>query len=109
MLMNLEKWEQIKSMAKEKFEILVETEEESIDGAGSVQIIEFDGPLGRMKLEFVSKPRILDKKTTFSNRIGSDVKVEYVYSEDEKVYQLNAYKWNEAGDTWEEIDAAAFS
>ena len=106
--MNLERWERIKMMAKEKFKILSETEEEGVDGTGKVEMIEFDGPMGRMKLEFVSKPRILDKHTTFSNRIGSDVKVDYVYSEDEKTYRLNAYKWDEAENAWNSIDAAAF-
>lgn len=107
--MNLEKWEQIRLMAKDKFEILNEVEEEGVDGIGKVHIIEFEGPIGRIKLEFVTKPRILDKKTTYSNRIGSDVKVDYVYSEDEETYQLNAFKWNDAEEVWQDIDAAAFA
>jgi len=107
--MNLEKWEQIKAMAKDKFDIIREAEEEGVDGIGKVEILEFDGPLGKMKLEFITKPRILDKKTSYSNRIGSDVKVDYVYSEDEEVCELVAYKWNEAVDDWEGIDAAAFT
>ncbi len=107
--MNPEKWEQIKIMVKEKFEILNQTEEECTIGVGTVQIIEFEGPIGRMKLEFVSKPRILDKKTTYSNRIGSDVKVDYVYSENEKTHHLQAYKWDEAAERWSDIDAAAFA
>lgn len=107
--MNLEKWLDIKSIAKDKFEVLSETEEEGEDGVGTVQLFEFEGPLGRMKLEFISKPRILDKKTTYSNRIGSEMKVNYVYSEDEVVHQLHAYKWNEVANDWEEIDAAAFA
>lgn len=109
MPMNLEKWEQIKLMAKEKFDIQNESEKEGIDGIGKVEIIEFEGPMGLMKLEFVIKPRILDKKTSFSNRIGSDVKVDYVYSEDEVSCNLNAYKWNAAEQKWEGIDAAAFA
>ena len=107
--MNPERWEQIKMMVKEKFEILNQTEEECAIGVGTVQIIEFEGPIGRMKLEFISKPRILDKKTTYSNRIGSDVKVDYVYSENEETHHLKAYKWDEAAERWSDIDAAAFA
>ncbi|MFW0862280.1 MAG: hypothetical protein ACKKL6_01715 [Candidatus Komeilibacteria bacterium] len=107
--MNLEKWEQIKAMAKDKFDITREHEEEGVDGIGKVEILEFNGPLGRMKLEFITKPRILDKKTSYSNRIGSDVKVDYVYSEDEETCQLVAYKWDEGAEAWESIDASAFT
>lgn len=107
--MNLEKWEQIKAMAKDKFEIIREIGEDGVDGIGNVQILEFNGPLGRMKLEFVSKPRILDKKTSYSNRIGSGVRIDYVYSEDEEVHELIAYKWDEVASDWESIDASDFT
>jgi len=60
-------------------------------------------------LEFVSKPVILDKKTTFSKRIGSDTAVEYIYSDTEKNQHLIAYTWSEAEDNWKEIDAKSFS
>ena len=70
-------------MAKENFEISNEGEEEIEDIPNSkLEFIEFDGPLGKMRLEFITKPKVLDKKTLYSGRIGSDVKVDYVYSED---------------------------
>jgi hypothetical protein len=52
---------------------------------------------------------VLDKKTVFSRRIGSETAVDYVYSEDEKSYKLIAYKWNENNDEWEEIDSGMFN
>ncbi|MEA3464120.1 MAG: hypothetical protein U9R14_03535, partial [Patescibacteria group bacterium] len=62
-----------------------------------------------IKLEFVSKPVVLDKKTTYSNRIGSETKVDYVYSDTEKSNRLMAYKWDEGEDKWIEIDAGTFN
>ena len=58
---------------------------------------------GKMKLEWVEKARLLDKKTTYSNRIGSEVKIDKIYSQDEKVSYMNAYKWNITTEEWEEV------
>jgi len=50
----------------------------------------------------------LDKKTNYSNRIGSETKVSYIYSESEKTSRLVAYKWDEGRDDWTEIDGSMF-
>jgi hypothetical protein len=52
---------------------------------------------------------VIDKKTTYSRRIGSETAVEYVYSEDEKAQILKAYKWDENQDDWLEIEADSFA
>jgi hypothetical protein len=65
--------------------------------------------LGKIRLEHISKPIVLDKKTVFSRRIGSETAVDYVYSEDEKSHKLIAYKWDENNDEWEEIDSGMFN
>lgn len=62
-----------------------------------------------MRLEYVTKPVILDKKTSYSKRIGSETQVEYVYSEDEKTNQLIAYRWDDGQDDWVEIEAEKFN
>lgn len=74
-------------------------------GGADIEHIIFTGPLGRMKLEFISKPVVLDKKTIYSRRIGSETKVEYVYSQDEKSQKLKAYKWDSAENVWVEMEA----
>ena len=56
----------------------------------------------------MEKPRLLDEKTTYSNRIGSNVKIDKVYSEDEVVSYLNAYRWDEVNNDWEKIDTNMF-
>ena len=106
--MNLERWEQLKVMVRDDFTVLNEIEKEQVNEHEQLDSIEFEGPIGRIKLNLISKPRILDKKTTYSNRIGSDVKVDYVYSADERVYKLHAYKWSDDGNDWQEMDAGSF-
>ena len=107
--MTLEKWQNTINNIKDKFEIIEEGKEHIEDQGGvDVEFIVFKGPLGEIRLEFVSRPAILDRKTIYSNRIGSDTKVDYVYSEDERSYQFNAYKKDLDTDEWVEIEAKMF-
>ncbi len=100
-----DRWDEIKELVKNSFEVLNSGEEELEDIPNSkLEFVEFDAPIGKMRLEFITKPKVLDKKTLYSGRIGSDVKVEYVYSEDEMVYIFKAYKWDEDSDRWLEAD-----
>lgn len=108
--MTPEKWQNIRGNIKDFFAV---EDEGSLhlpdDGGIDIEYIVFKGPLGRMRLEFVSQPVVLDKKTTYSRRIGSETKVEYVYSADERSTVLHAYKWSDGDDDWVEIEAANFS
>ena len=109
--MNQEKWLDLKLDIKEKFGIKDEKKEEmelgqKEDGTKFMEekeIVEFESPLGRIKLEKITKPKVLDKKTLYSRRAGSNIEVEYVYSPDETVCQFKAYKWNGEKDEWDEI------
>ncbi|MCG2701112.1 hypothetical protein L6267_03035 [Candidatus Parcubacteria bacterium] len=108
--MTIEKWENIINNIKDNFEV-EEHGSRHEDGMGGIDIdfIVFTGPLGRMKLELVTKPVVLDKKTTYSRRIGSETQVDYIYSETEKSNKFIAYKWDEPRDAWVEINASAFA
>lgn len=107
--MTPEKWETIVGNIKDNFDV-IDQGEEHIDDEGGVDLkfIEFDGPLGHMRLEMALKPVVLDKKTTYSKRIGSETKVDYVYSDTERSCKLSVYKWNEAQEDWMEIDGKMF-
>ncbi len=108
--MSPEKWKEVIGNIKDNFEVF-EHDSEHLEEMGGVDIefITFKSPgLGKIKLEFVSQPVVIDKKTNYSRRIGSDTKVEYIYSQDEKSYKLNAYKWNEEEGEWTEISSASF-
>ncbi|TSC95752.1 MAG: Uncharacterized protein Athens101410_339 [Parcubacteria group bacterium Athens1014_10] len=107
--MNQEKWLDLKLKTKEKFGIAKESSEElelaeKEDGTKIMEkkeIIEFESPMGRIKLEKISKPKVIGKKTLYSRRIGSNIEVKYDYSPDEIIHQLKAYKQDNG--QWQEI------
>ncbi|MDP2708902.1 MAG: hypothetical protein Q8O93_02525 [bacterium] len=104
-----EKWQDIIGNIKDNFSVeATEKYHEEDEGGADVEYIIFKGPLGRMKLEFITKPVVLDKKTKYSNRLGAETVVEYVYSPDEKTHKLKAYKWDEALNDWLEMEAKSF-
>lgn len=107
--MTKDKWISIVGNIKDNFEV-IENEKEKIDEDGGIEIeyIVFQSPLGKIRLEHIEKPIILDKKTIYSRRIGSDTKVDYIYSDSETSSQMLAYKWSDEQDDWIEIDPANF-
>lgn len=100
--MNKERWQEIKNQVKQNFE-LVDEYEEDLD-PGIAQVLEFVGPSGQTKVRFVSRPKLLDKKTSYSNRAGSDVKVDYVYSSEESVNYLEAFVWSDDNGAWQKLN-----
>ena len=100
--MTKERWKELRANIKENFGIEDEYEEDLEPGIA--EIIEFTGAEGKMLMRFVTRPKVLDKKTSFSNRAGSDVKVEYVYSEDETNSYLEIYTWSNDKDDWVKLD-----
>ncbi|MBN1326091.1 hypothetical protein JW977_03900 [Candidatus Falkowbacteria bacterium] len=106
-----ERWQEIKDMVKKNFGIIenqvLDLPEE--EGKGTKEELIFAGPMGRIKLEYIVKPLVLDKKTTYSKRIGSETKVQYITSDTEKVRRMEAFKWNESADNWEKIIGEALS
>ncbi len=108
--MHPEKWKNILGHIQDNFSVEEhDTYHLEEEGGKEVEFIVFTSPLGKIRLEYVSKPVILDKKTSYTRRIGSETKVDYVYSEDEKTTKMTAFKWDEARDDWVEIDAKAFA
>ena len=110
--MTKEKWESIKGNILDNFQILDKGNDHyNEEGGVDVDYLEFNSPLGKTRLEFITKPVVLGKKTLYSHRGGSDTGVEYLYSPVEKSTRLIAYRWNdddlaEAG--WAEINAEKF-
>ncbi|MFA6215614.1 MAG: hypothetical protein WC768_03535 [Patescibacteria group bacterium] len=100
-----EKWQSIIGQIKDNFKITNQQTQDLPEdaGLGTVEIVEFDGPLGKMKLQRTTQPLVIDKKTIGSRRIGSQASVEYVYSETEKVHRFNAYRFDEKDGIWIEM------
>lgn len=107
-----EQWENLIYKIEEKFGIINREEEDIVVDElstgekikGKLERIEFSGPLGKMKLEREIRPRVEDKKTLYSRRIGGKTTEDYVYSKEETVSKVKAYKWNERSNEWVEIE-----
>jgi len=107
--MTRDKWLNLLDTVEAKFGIDRNYKEDlGKDIPGEKQVVEFIGPIGKIKLEWVEKARLVDEKTTYSNRIGSQVKINKIYSEDEKVNYINAYKWDEIREEWNRVDKGMF-
>ena len=109
--MKTEKWYEIKEQIKERFEVLKEeTEKDNIeDDTGKVyegerEILIFNGLQGKMKLERVTHPLIIDKKMHYHKGAGGTAKVEYVVSSEDTSSKLNAYVWDEQVNDWKELE-----
>ena len=104
--MTEERWQEIKGMVKDNFEVLdmhAEPLPEEM-GPGEVEIVEFNGPAGRIRLTWGTSQLVLDKKTIGSRRIGSDTTVEYVYSETEKVHKFKVFRFDPSQNDWVELE-----
>lgn len=99
--MTLDKWHDILDRVKEAFEIDDEGKY-SIDEQGGVELeyVDFYAPMGLVRLELSCRPRVIGRKTSYSNRIGSEVDIEYTYDYNDLIYQLDAYLYNEQSDEW---------
>lgn len=102
--MTAERWDTVVENILETFsDVKRYTEDVGGESGGTMDVVEFESPIGDVRLEFVSKPRFLGETTQYSNRIGGDIKVDKQYDYDDLVHYMQAYKKGNNGD-WEVID-----
>lgn len=102
--MTEERWQDLKQRLTTLGTIL-ETYEEDLN-PGTAEVIEFEGPQGILKISYHRKPKVLDKKTSYSNRVGSAVSVSYTYSKDEQVRFVKVERWDEAKEEWRPVQGS---
>lgn len=103
--MNEARWGEILDLVKEKFGVLEHSRGDFLEHGqkrGERETLIFKGPLGRMKLEFIKKPRVLEKKI-HSHRRRAGAITEYVFSDSEFTCNLLAYRWDEGSKSWMEV------
>ncbi len=99
--MNDDKWQDILLKVKEKFTIEEQTTAEDLEIERSkIETVIFSSPIGRIKMVRTTTPRVLDKKTVYSRRAGSDMAVQYDYSDTEFVQNLKIFKWDDLQEDW---------
>lgn len=107
--MNIDRWQQIVEMVKSSFDVeesgITNNEER---GGTETEFIIFNGPLGRIKLEFATHPALMNTKTKYTKRIGADIVIENVYSPTDTVSNLVVWKWDDDSDDWKAFDASIF-
>jgi len=104
--MQAERWGEIVDKVKSSFEVIDHTH--GTDELDEIETLTFQSPLGRIKLELVTRPVVLDKKIVGGyRRAAGKAHYEYTYSDTEKSHRLTAYK--EVDGEWEEIDPGAFA
>jgi hypothetical protein len=110
-----DKWEPLKEELERKFKVIdtriddlyAETQNGPVV-SGRVEIIEFETPLGLIKLERESRPVVLEKKEFYSHQQNKSARTEYKFSETEFSHKIKAYKWDNYEEVWREMDAEAF-
>ncbi|MBL7058282.1 hypothetical protein ISS03_03000 [Patescibacteria group bacterium] len=102
--MTKERWNDIISDIKDKFEVIdMGTEHSEEEGGVQIEYISFKNPIGEVRLELITKPVVLDKKVMYSNRIGAESNITYIYSETDFQSHFMAYRWNSETNDWEEL------
>lgn len=112
-----EKWFDLKDNIQDKFNVLEDKTEDLILEVGpekerikrgTVDILIFEGPQGKIKIERENKPIVLDQKIQY-HRKKEGSKTEYTFSETEFSHIIKAYKWDEDENDWVKIDISGFS
>ncbi len=96
-----DKWSDVIENIRQKFQVEEEFDGEidNIPGATFAGIVFYVGDR-KYKVTRTKRPRVVDKKSNYSNRIGGTVKVDYVYSEDHFVDDLEIHEWSELAQDW---------
>ena len=108
--MTTDRWQEIVEQVRSTFEV----EDSGVDrsdehGGSTIEYIVFKGPVGKIKLEFLTHPVLLNTRTKYSNRIGSEVRVDNIYSETDMVSRLEVWRWDDANESWQPFDSTLFS
>jgi hypothetical protein len=107
--MNIDRWQQIVEMVKTSFEVEeFDVEETDELGGTKIEYIIFNGPMGRLRLEFSTHPAIINTKTKYTKRIGADITIEHEYSPTETVSNLGIWRWDDFSEEWMPFEASMF-
>ncbi|MFA5967565.1 MAG: hypothetical protein WC805_03620 [Patescibacteria group bacterium] len=105
--MDQEKWGEILDRVQAQFTVLEDTKAPGEDEIGEIETLIFTGPLGKIKLLWITRPVVLDKKIIGAHRRGtSSAQYEYIYSPTEITHKLEAYR--EVDGEWQTFDSSVF-
>ncbi|MDH7568197.1 MAG: hypothetical protein QHJ73_01255 [Armatimonadota bacterium] len=106
--MDDERWESLVDLIDERFGIEQTEKRETTRHDGSPEwhesIIFVKGGT-RMRVERISRPRVLEVKTYYARRRGGS-QTETIYSKTERTHTVKLYEWRNG---WEEVDLSQIS
>jgi hypothetical protein len=98
--MTKEKWGEILDKVSESFTVEDQGKEALTDVLnGSVEFIVFTSPMGKIRLELETTPRVESTKAAGGSKYGAGSFVEKVYSDTDTVNTFSA--WKEVDGEWE--------
>lgn len=107
--MHDDKWKDTLDRISERFDILEQGSEPLPEYPnGKREFIVFTSPLGKVRLERITKPRTIGERAVTSRRIGGATKVESLYDLHDFVHFIRAQRWNDSTNVWQDIDASGF-
>ena len=99
-----DKWEIVLDRIQSQFQVIKHGEEAIADVPnGKLEFIIFDSPMGKLRLERATKPKVLDRKSFGGSKYGVATSVEYIYSVIEITHTFSAFK--EVDGEWEPFNA----
>lgn len=102
-----DKWHDALDRIQERFTIYEHGEEALPEYPnGKREFIVFQSPIGKVRLERITKPRTVGERAVTSRRIGGTTKVESMYDLHDLVHFVNAARWDETAGAWREVDAS---
>lgn len=105
-----DKWKDTLDHISSKFSILEEGAEPLLEYPnGKREFVIFESPVGRIRLERITKPRTTGQRALTSRRVGGLTKVEATYDLNDFVHFIEASRWDAASGSWEPFDAGAFA
>lgn len=109
--MNDEKWDDLKENLREKFPDLKEKTEDASreDDMGNLvegkkEIFEFKSELGEIRIERLTRPRIIDKKSHYNRTAMGKAQIEYILDPEEKTHKITVYKKDDITGNWQPME-----
>lgn len=109
--MSDEKWKNLVYQIEERFGILEKyTLEDNLEDdlgntfPGTREVVIFEGLQGKMKLERVNHPLILEKKMHYHKGTGGTAKTEFIVSDTEKTHRVFVFVWDKTINDWKKLE-----
>lgn len=106
--MTQDRWKEVQETLRNQFEIEYEGEEEMVPGPGTMEVMEFEGPMGFMRVEYSSRPRTLGRKVSGSRRSNAQQHEQMIYDASDVVHHMSVHTWNDDEEKWVPVEAPLF-